>query len=586
MPNQVQSSNIKIEAIRHSLSHLMSMAITEKYPKAGLGVGPAVENGFYQDYDLPEAVSQKDFPWIEKKMRELAAKKIEFVKGESDFDSALEFYKHDSCKTEMINDLKAAGEKALSFYDSDWFHNLCAGPHVKNTSEINPDAFKLTKVAGAYWRGSEKNKMLTRIYGVAFETKKELEDYIKNQEEAEKRDHRKLGNQLGLWTFSEYVGTGLPLFTPKGALVRRLINEFVEDLQSQQGISQVWTPQIAKAELFKISGHYEKYKENMMRVQSNYSKEEFYLKPMNCPQHTQIYASQLRSHKDLPLRFSDFAMLYRDEKPGELFGLTRSRAFSQDDCHIFCREDQVVEEANKALAMTKKIMKCYGFSYKYRLSLRDLEHPEKYIGDPKDWEKAEKISEKILNDNKLEYFPGPGEAAFYGPKLDLIAKDSLGRDWQLSTLQIDFVMPKRFNLSYVDNKGKQQTPVMLHRAISGSPERLMAILIEHYNGAFPLWLSPVQVAILNITDKHLRYAEETLRELVSEGIRAEINADNTIGKRIREGELQKIPYLLIVGDKEMKTKSVAPRKRGKGDLGMMKLSKFVEKVKIEIEKKK
>lgn len=576
----------KVGKVRHSLSHLMSMAILEKYPKTGLGVGPIIENGFYQDYDLEKPLSESDFSWIEKRMRELIKKDVKFLKKKEDFGPALAFYKSDPYKTELINDLKEAGEKDLSFYDSDWYHNLCKGPHVKSTKEINPLAFKLTKVAGAYWRGDEKRPMLQRIYGIAFESKEKLDEYLKRQEEAEKRDHRKLGKELDLFTFSDLVGAGLPLFTQKGALIRRLINGYVEDMQREQNYAQVWTPQIAKAELFKTSGHYDKYKNDMFRVISNYSDEEFFLKPMNCPQHTQIYASRPRSYRDLPIRLTDFAMLYRDEKPGELSGLARVRSFSQDDCHIFCREDQVDEEIDKALTMTKEIMETFSFKYRYRLSTRDLKHPEKYIGDPKVWNKVEKWSEKIMKRNKIDYFDGPGEAAFYAPKMDLMATDALGREWQLSTIQIDYFLPERFNLSYIDKDGKEKRPIMLHRAILGSSERFIMVLIEHYAGAFPVWLAPVQTLIIPITDKQLSYGKKINKLLLKAGIRSELNdKPESMSRKIRDGEMKKIPYLVVIGDKEQKAKTVSVRSRNR-DLGVMKPEKLIRQILAVIDKKK
>ncbi|HEY5601202.1 MAG TPA: threonine--tRNA ligase, partial [Patescibacteria group bacterium] len=441
-----------LEALRHSCAHLLAAAVMELWPNTKRTIGPAIENGFYYDFDFENPISEGDLTKIEKKMAELLPTWNGFEGREVSVDESLKIFKDNPYKIELINEIASSGQK-ITIFKSGKFEDLCRGGHVKNPSkEIG--AFKLLSIAGAYWRGSEKNPMLTRIYGTCWPSKKELDEYLNNLEEAKKRDHRKLGAQLGLWVFSDYVGSGLPLFTQKGALIRRLINEFVEELQTAQEIYQVWTPQIAKAQLFKISGHYDKYRENMFHVRSNYSKEEFFLKPMNCPQHTQIYASQPRSYKDLPIRMSDFAMLYRDEKPGELSGLTRTRSFSQDDCHVFCREDQIIDEMNIALDMTQKIMASYGFSYKYRLSTRDPNNLDKYLGDNKHWEKAEKLAEKILKDKKIDYFIGSGEAAFYAPKLDLIAKDSLGREWQLSTLQIDFVMPERFKLSYVDQNGK------------------------------------------------------------------------------------------------------------------------------------
>jgi len=442
----------------------------------------------------------------------------------------------------------------------------------------------------------EKNRLCMQLcqsrYGLAQLllspdiTQKELDDFIAMKEEAKKRDHRKLGKEMDLFTFSELVGSGLPLYTPKGALMRRLVNEYVESVQSLQGYSQVWTPQIAKADLFKTSGHYDKYKDSMFRVFSNYSDEEFYLKPMNCPQHTQIYASKPRSYKDLPIRLTDFAMLYRDEKPGELSGLARVRAFSQDDCHIFCREDQVDEEVDRALAMTKEIMKTFGLSYKYRLSTRDQEHPEKYIGNPKIWDKTEKWAEKIMKRNNIEYFDGPGEAAFYAPKMDLIAKDSLGREWQLSTVQIDYFLPERFNLTYIDSDGKEKRPVMIHRAIVGSPERFLMVLIEHFGGNFPTWLTPVQAKVLPITENHLEYANKVAEKLKKAGIRAEIDDRNErLQAKIRDAQLSKVSYMFIVGDREAEAGKVAVRKRNGEDLGSKDLEEFIKALRKEIDEK-
>jgi threonyl-tRNA synthetase len=404
--------------------------------------------------------------------------------------------------------------------------------------------------------------MLTRIYGTAFYTQEELDQYLWMQEEAKKRDHRKLGRELDLFSFSDLVGSGMPLYSPKGALVRRLLNNYVEELQSRQAYTQVHTPQIAKAELFKISGHYDKYKDDMFLVHSHYSNEEFFLKPMNCPQHTQIYASQARSYRDLPLRLSDFAMLYRDEKPGELNGLTRVRSFSTDDAHIFCREDQVDAEVDIALNMTKEIMKTFGFKYRYRLSTRDPKHPEKYLGDPKVWDKLEAWAVRIMERNGIEYYDGPGEAAFYGPKMDLMATDALGREWQLSTVQIDMVQPERFQLEYTADDGSKQRPVMIHRAILGSSERGMAILIEHYAGAFPLWLSPVQVALLPISQNELDYAKQVAKSLSDEGLRVEVDESaNTLGKKMVRAREQKVPYMAILGKQEVENKTVTIKNR-------------------------
>jgi len=575
----------KIQNIRHSLSHLLAAAVLDLYPDTKITIGPAIDNGFYYDFDFATSISDKDLPKIEKKMKEILKKWDKFEKIDVSEKEAKNKFKDNPYKTELIEDLIKDGQK-ITFYKSGDFVDLCGGGHTESAKKINPDAFKLHRIAGAYWRGSEKNKMLTRIYGLAFETKKELDEYLKMQEEAQKRDHRKLGKQLDLFTFSDLIGSGLPLYTPRGAFIRRTLAEYIESLQTKADYTQVWTPQIAKAELFKISGHYDKYKDGMFKVISNHSDEEFYLKPMNCPQHTQIYASQARSYRDLPLRYTDFAMLYRDEKPGELSGLARVRSFSQDDCHIFCREDQVDEEIDRVLAMTKEVMATFGLKYKYRLSTRDLEHPEKYLGDPKTWDRVEKWAEKIMERNNIEHFDGPGEAAFYAPKMDLIATDALGREWQLSTVQIDFVMPERFNLTYNDKDGKEKHPVMLHRAIIGSPERFIMILLEHYGGALPTWLSPVQVVVIPISENQKEYAFGVFTKLKENGLLVEIdNSNETLGKKIRNGKISKVPYMIVIGEKEVKENKITLESRDFESLGQMKLEDAISKLKKEISEK-
>lgn len=573
-----------LEKLRHSCSHLMAAAVMELWPNAELTLGPAIEEGFYYDIDFGDTkISEADFPKIEEKMHEIVKSWKGFEKNVLTKEEALKEFAGNEYKEELIEEHSKDGE--LTVYQSGDFRDLCRGGHVEHPSE-ELKYFKLLSVAGAYWRGNEKNKMLTRIYGTIFPTQKELDEFIALREEAKKRDHRKLGKELDLFTFSEMVGAGLPLFTPKGALIRRLLNEYVESMQSAEDYTQVWTPQIVKADLFKTSGHYDKYKENLFKVTSNYSDEEFYLKPMNCPQHTQIYASKARSYKDLPIRLTDFAMLYRDEKPGELGGLARVRSFSTDDCHVFCREDQVDEEIDKALQMTKEIMKTFGLTYRYRLSTRDPEHPEKYIGDPKIWDKTEKWAVEIMNRNDIEYFDGPGEAAFYAPKMDLIAKDSLGREWQLSTVQIDYFLPERFKLTYTASDGTEKRPVMIHRAILGSSERFMMVMIEHFGGNFPTWLTPVQVKILPIAERHLDYAKKVLGELKKAGIRTELDdRSETLGNKIRNAQSEKVSYMFIVGDKEIEKNAVAVRKRSGEDLGSKDLNDFIKAIKKEIEEK-
>ena len=568
-----------IEKIRHSLSHIMASAVLELFPKTKLGIGPAIENGFYYDLQLQKPLEEKDLIDIERKMKELIHQNLKFEKKNITKRVAKKLFAVQPYKMELIKELP--GEN-VSTYTTGEFVDLCKGPHIKNTKEIAPNTFKLTKVAGAYWKGNEKNKMLTRIYGLAFETEKELNDHLAMIAEAEKRDHRKLGESLDLFTFSDLVGPGLPLYTFKGTTVLNEIKKYSNELQFAIGYQEVQTPSMNRAELFKVSGHYDKYKDDMFSVHSHYTKEEYFLKPMNCPQHTQIFSSKPRSYKDLPIRIADFSQLHRDEKTGELSGLTRLRGFRQDDGHCFCREDQIKDEFKSVLSAIEKAMKTYGMKYKIRLSLWDPKQPEKYLGDAKVWKKSQQLLEEILVENKIEYFRAVGEAAIYGPKMDLVAKDSLGREFQISTIQLDFIMPERFKLKYNDADGKEKTPVMIHRALVGSPERFFGIIIEHYAGAFPLWLSPLQVVVLPIGEKHIDYARTVRNQLRENSIRTEMWKDDTLGKKIRSAEMQKIPYLLIIGDKEIAANSVAVRQRGKGDLGLMPTDKFSAKIKEEI----
>lgn len=568
-----------IETKRHSLSHILAMAVLDLWPDTKLGIGPAIENGFYYDFSIKN-LKPEDLPKIEKKMKELLKKDFKFEKEEISVKEAEKIFKNQPYKMELIKEIVVSLQSSVvSIYKSDNFTDLCAGPHIDSTKNLKNVGFKLTRIAGAYWKGSEKNPMLTRIYAVAFESLDELKNYLKNQEEVEKRDHRKLGKELGLFVFSDLVGPGLPLYTFKGAIIRRTIQEYSKKLRQKIGYKEVHTPHMNKAELFKVSGHYEKYKDSMFRVVSNYTEEEYYLKPMNCPQHTQIYSSEMRSYRDLPVRIADFANLYRDEKPGELSGLSRLRAFSQDDGHCFCREDQIKDEFSSLLSVIEEAMEKYKMDYYIRLSLRDEKNKNKYLGDDKAWKKSQEILEKILRESKIKYITVLGEAAFYGPKMDLVTKDSLGREWQLSTIQLDFNMPERFGLEYTGEDGKKYTPIMIHSAIIGSPDRFLGVLIEHYAGAFPLWLAPVQTQIMAVSDKFNNYAEKILEILLKENWRAEFNDNNeTVSKKIRQGELQKIPYLLVVGDKEKEAKTVRVRERGKGDIGEMKIKDFLEKI--------
>lgn len=571
----------------HSSEHVLAQALVELYPgKIKLAVAHIDEDGFANDAHWDVAPTQEDLAKIEKKMAEIVKRDLPIKRVEVSYEEAEKIFNDNPFKLEWLNDIRGKDKQATLYWTGDQYVDLCKGPHVEKTGEIK--AFKLLSIGGAYWRADEKNEMLTRIYGVSFSTQEELDQHMKRLEEAKLRDHRKLGKELDLFTFSELVGSGFPLYTPRGALVRRLLNEYVESLQSAEGYMQVWTPQVAKAELFKISGHYDKYHEDMFRVVSNYSKDEMYLKPMNCPQHTQIYASKPRSYRDLPIRMTDFAMLYRDEKPGELNGLARVRSFSQDDCHIFCREDQVDEEVDRALTMTKKILGTFGFSYKYRLSTRDPEHHEKYLGDPKIWDKVEAWAVEIMKRNEIPYFDGPGEAAFYAPKMDLIATDALGREWQLSTVQIDYVMPERFNLTYINQEGKESRPIMLHRAIIGSAERFMMILLEHYTGNFPAWLHPEQVVIIPIGEEQKEYAKQVAAKMKAEipGLRLSIDEDNnTLGKRILVAQQQKVPYMVILGKQEVANNTVSVRLRTGENINGLTLDDATKRIKEVITSK-
>ncbi len=578
-----KKEELQLEKIRHSLSHLMSMAIMKIYPDAGLGVGPSIENGFYQDYDLPESISPKLLPKLERQIKRMIQQDIKFEQHALSFDQALKLYKKDPYKSEMIRDLKKAGEKKVSFYKSDWFENLCKGPHVKSTKEIDPDAFKLTKVAGAYWKGNEKNKMLTRIYGVAFKTKKELNQYLKQQEEAEKRDHRILGQKLELFHLDD-TAPGMPYWLPKGLKILNELLGFWRQEHEKRGYQEISSPLINKKELWETSGHWDHYKEDMFVIPID-KNTTYAVKPMNCPNAVVVYKLKKRSYRDFPLRFSDVDILHRNEKSGTLHGLLRVQMFRQDDSHNFITENQLEQEYNDILDIADQFYSIFKLKYKLRLGTR----PKKFMGDIKTWNKAETTLKQILNkrvgENNYDILKGDG--AFYGPKIDIIMEDAIKRQWQMGTIQLDFQIPKRFNLKYTDKDGKEKNPIVIHRVIYGSIERFIGILIEHTKGALPIWLSPVQAQIIPVSQKFNKYAQEIKKHFQENDVRVELNENNeTLGKKIREGELQNIPYLLIVGQKEQKTKAVAVRDRKKGDLGPVKINKFIEKIKQEIEEKK
>jgi threonyl-tRNA synthetase len=577
----------KLHNLRHSLAHLLAAAVLEIYPGTKNTIGPSIDNGFYYDFEFKEPISDSDLQKIEKRMREILKTWKGFSHEEKSIKEAKEYFADNEYKIELINEIKEKGEK-ITFYTCGNFTDLCRGGHLENPSkEIIPSSFKLDRVAGAYWRGDEKNKMLTRIYGLAFNTKEELEKYINQREEAKKRDHRKIAKEQDLLVFSDLVGSGMPMFTPKGNVIRNAIINFSRELNSELGFEEVHTPNFNKAELFKISGHYDKYKEDMLTVRSQYSEEDFFLKPMNCPQHTQIYASRPRSYRDLPIRYADFANLYRDERPGELSGLVRLRCFAQDDGHLFCRKDQIEEEISNILEAIQKALKTYKIDYWMRFSLRDPKNKEKYLGTDEIWESSQAIMKKLLDKKKITYKEAEGEAAFYGPKIDIMAVDALEREWQISTVQLDFNQPDRFKLEYMDNDGTVKTPVMIHRALIGSPDRFMGILIEHYAGAFPLWLAPVQVKVIPVRENHNEYAKKIFDLLKENGIRTELDdEDKNLGGKVRDAKNNKLPYWIVIGDKEIEADKVTLESRDNGQLGQIPKEELVSKLLEEIGNKK
>lgn len=568
----------------HSSAHLMAEALEAIFPGTKFGIGPAIDNGFYYDIDLGgTTISEEDLKKIEHKMKELAGQKNEYKRQAISKSDAISYFteKQDPYKLELLQDLE---DGKITFYSQGNFTDLCRGPHIPNTGFIK--AIKLTNIAGAYWRGNEKNKMLTRIYGITFPAQKELDDYLLLLEEAKKRDHRKLGKELELFTFSEKVGSGLPLWLPKGAILRERLQQFLQKAQIETGYQPVITPHIGSKQLYVTSGHWEKYgKDSFRPITTPNEGEEFMLKPMNCPHHCEIYKSSPRSYKDLPLRLAEFGTVYRYEQSGELHGLTRVRGFTQDDAHLFCRPDQVKEEFKKVIDLVMYVFTSLQFSdFTAQVSLRDKEDRSKYIGSEENWAIAENSIIEAANEKGLKTVVEYGEAAFYGPKLDFMVKDALGRQWQLGTIQVDYNLPERFELEYVDADNTRKRPVMIHRAPFGSMERFVAVLLEHCAGNLPLWLAPEQVKVLPISDKFGDYANEVCRQLRNAGIRASVDERNEkIGKKIRDTELMKVPYMLVVGEKEMNENKVAIRKHGAGDQGSMETSAFLESMKSTIE---
>ena len=567
----------------HSSSHLMAEALEQLFPGIKFGIGPAIEVGFYYDVDTGDRqITESDLKRIEERMLELAREKQTFVRREISKEEAMSTYveKGDEYKCELIKDLE---DGTISFYTNGTFTDLCRGPHLADTSVIK--AVKLTSIAGAYWRGDEKNKMLTRIYGVTFPQKKLLDEYLVMLEEAKKRDHRKLGKELELFAFSARVGQGLPLWLPKGAMLRERLENFLKGVQKRYGYLPVITPHIGQKELYVTSGHYAKYgKDSFQPIHTPQEGEEFLLKPMNCPHHCEIYKTKPRSYKDMPLRLAEFGTVYRYEQSGELHGLTRVRGFTQDDAHIFCRPDHLKEEFIKVIDIVLYIFKTLDFKdYTAQISLRDPSNREKYIGSDENWEKAEAAIIEASAEKGLKTVVELGEAAFYGPKLDFMVRDAIGRKWQLGTIQVDYNLPERFELEYIGADDKRHRPVMIHRAPFGSMERFVAVLIEHTGGKFPLWLTPEQAVVLPISEKYNDYAKKVVEFLNNNDIRASIDDRNeTIGKKIRENELKRVPFLLIVGEKEMETEMISVRKQGDGDKGQMSVVEFAEMVNAEV----
>lgn len=576
---------MELENIKHSLSHILASAVKSLYKDVKFGIGPAIENGFY--YDMEIDLKDGDLKKIEDKMKEIIKSDIPFEQKIITKDEAREIFKDQPYKLELIDEIE---EENVSIYILGDFIDLCKGPHIKSTKEIDIDSFKLDKLAGAYWRGSEKNKMLTRIYGLAFESKEKLNNYIKLMEEAEKRDHRKLGRELDLFHTEEEVGIGLVLWHPKGAIIWRLIEDFWYKKHLENGYELVRTPHIGNRKLWERSGHWGYYSDSMypplevsQSLKENQNKEEvkdseqFLLKPMNCPFHVCIYNNSPKSYRDLPIRWAETGTVYRFEKKGELSGLTRVRGFTQDDAHIICRKDQVEEELKKVIDFILFIYQSFGFSIdsvKVYLSLRDENDKMKYAGTDEGWNFSESVLRKVAIEKNLDFVEEKGEAAFYGPKLDFKIRDVLGREWQCSTLQFDFNLTERFNMTFKNASGEEEQPIMLHRALFGSFERFIGLLLENYAGALPFWLSPIQIKIIPVSENHVDYAME-IKEKLKE-YRVEIDKNNdTIGKKIRNGEMEKVPYFLVVGDREKESKTVSVRQRGKIDLGVMSIEEFL-----------
>ncbi len=571
----------KLDVMRHSASHVMAEAVLSMFPDAKFGIGPTIENGFYYDFDLPRTLTPDDLPVIEEKMREIVAADVPFVGEEVTKDEAQKLFAAQPYKLELIEELP---EEKVTIYRQGSFSDMCRGPHVKSTGEIR--AFKLTSIAGAYWRGSEKNPMLQRIYGLAFDTQQEIEEYLEVQESLKERDHRKLGKDLDLFVFSDLVGKGLPILTEKGSIIRRELERFVVDEELKRGYKHIYSPDLAKVELFRTSGHYPYYKDTMYPVMK-IDEEELILRPMTCPHHYQYYASRPRSYRELPFRIAELAKQFRYEKSGELAGLMRVRMFCLADSHIICQPEQAVGELNQVIDLIEYVASVLGFEYgkeyRYRLSLGDRKNEQKYYKDDQAWDYAETVLRDVLIQRKTNYFEAEDEAAFYGPKIDIQMKNIAGKEDTAFTVQYDFVAPKRFNLTYIDKDGQEKEPIVIHRSSIGSIERTMAFLIEHYAGAFPVWLMPVQVVVIPVADRHLDYAEQIGAELKKDGIRTDVDTrSERMNLKIRQAQLDKVPCMLVVGDREVENGTVSVRLRGGGQLPGEPFDKFCKAIKKTI----
>ena len=570
-----------LQRMRHSAAHVMAEAVQELFPEARFAIGPAIEDGFYYDFDLPRPLTPEDLPEIEQRMQRIVEAKLPFNQDRWERERALKYFgeKGQVYKVEIIEKLP---DETVGIYQQGNFLDLCRGPHVQNTSQIGP--FKLMRVAGAYWLGDERRPMLQRIYGTAWQTQQELDQYLWRLEEAQKRDHRKLGRELKLFVLSDEVPAGVPMFLPRGEMLRHLMESYVREAQERYGYQHVWTSHLGKVRLYKTSTHWYTYRQDMFPVmqgeQEASEDDAFVLKPMNCPHHITLYKAQMHSYRELPVRYAEFATLYRYEKAGVLTGLARVRSLTQDDAHVFMRPDQIQEEFDRAVNLTQEVFDTYGLSdYWIRLSLRDPQKKEEYVGRDEVWELAERSLRGALESRSIAYQEGIGEAAFYGPKMDFMVRDALGREWQCATIQLDFVQPENFELEYVGEDGQAHRPVMIHRAVTGTTERFMAMLIEHFAGAFPVWLSPVQAQVIPIADRHNEYANKVLQRLKEAGIRAEIDTrSERMNAKIRDAQMQKIPYMLVVGDKEAAAEAAAVRLRSNENLGALPLADFIARV--------